>query len=43
LPEKGAVVKKGDAVGAIESVKMVADLYCPVNGSVTKVDLIGKI
>ena len=38
LPEKGAAVKKGDAVGAIESVKMVADLFCPVNGVVTKVN-----
>ena len=37
LPEKGTEVKKGDAIGAIESVKMVADLFCPVTGVVTKV------
>ncbi len=38
LPEVGAVVKAGDAVGVIESVKSVSDLYSPASGKVVKVN-----
>jgi glycine cleavage system H protein len=34
LPEVGAEFKKGDAVGVVESVKTVADIYSPVSGKV---------
>lgn len=38
LPEIGAAVEAGDSVGTIESVKTVSELYCPVSGTVTKVN-----
>jgi glycine cleavage system H protein len=38
FPEKGAQVTAGDSVGTIESVKTVSELYCPVSGTVTKVN-----
>lgn len=38
LPETGASVEAGDSVGTIESVKTVSELYCPVSGTVTKVN-----
>jgi glycine cleavage system H protein len=31
----GGMVSKGDSIGAIESVKAAADVYCPVSGKVT--------
>jgi glycine cleavage system H protein len=34
LPEVGATVGAGDAVGEIESTKSVSDLYAPVAGTV---------
>jgi glycine cleavage system H protein len=34
LPELGATVGAGDAVGEIESTKSVSDLYAPVAGTV---------
>jgi glycine cleavage system H protein len=34
LPEIGASVSAGDAVGEIESTKSVSDLYAPVTGTV---------
>ncbi len=34
LPESGAEVARGDAVGTIETVKAVEDLFTPVSGEV---------
>jgi glycine cleavage system H protein len=44
LPEVGRTVAQGDAVGVIESVKAVSDLFCPVSGDVAEVngDLTGR-
>ncbi len=38
LPEPGAGVAPGKAVGSIESVKAVNELFCPVSGTVTEVN-----
>uniref|UniRef100_A0A7E4VYJ9 Glycine cleavage system H protein n=1 Tax=Panagrellus redivivus TaxID=6233 RepID=A0A7E4VYJ9_PANRE len=38
LPEVGATVAQGDAVGAIESVKAASDVYSPASGNVTEVN-----
>jgi glycine cleavage system H protein len=38
LPEVGAVVKAGAAIGTIESVKSVSDLYSPISGEVVKIN-----
>lgn len=35
LPEPGAAVESGQAVGEVESTKSVSDLYAPVSGTVT--------
>jgi glycine cleavage system H protein len=35
LPEVGAQVTKGTAVGEIESTKSVSDIYAPVSGTVS--------
>ena len=35
LPEVGAAVTAGGAVGEVESTKSVSDLYAPLNGTVT--------
>ena len=35
LPEVGASVEKGAAVGEVESTKSVSDLYAPLSGTVT--------
>lgn len=35
LPEVGATVAKGAAVGEVESTKSVSDIYAPVSGTVT--------
>lgn len=35
LPDVGADVSKGAAIGEIESTKSVSDLYAPVSGTVT--------
>ena len=35
LPEVGASVEKGAAVGEIESTKSVSDIYAPLTGTVT--------
>jgi len=34
LPEVGASVHAGDAIGEVESTKSVSEIYAPVNGSV---------
>ena len=38
LPEVGAVVTAGDAIGELESTKSVSDVYAPVAGTVTSVN-----
>jgi glycine cleavage system H protein len=38
LPEVGGDVNMGDAVGTIESVKAVADLYAPVSGEILEIN-----
>jgi glycine cleavage system H protein len=38
LPEVGAAVAAGDAVGELESTKSVSDVYAPVTGTVTAVN-----
>jgi glycine cleavage system H protein len=35
LPEVGASVSKGAAVGEVESTKSVSDIFAPLNGTVT--------
>lgn len=37
-PAPGTVIAAGDAVGTIESVKAVSDLYAPLSGTVTAVN-----
>ena len=38
LPEVGATVTAGDAVGELESTKSVSDVYAPLSGTVTAVN-----
>ena len=38
LPEVGRTFKQGEQFGAVESVKAVSDLYCPVGGEVVSVN-----
>ncbi|MFC5652803.1 glycine cleavage system protein GcvH [Paenibacillus solisilvae] len=38
FPETGTAVTAGESIGSIESVKTVSELYCPVSGTVTKVN-----
>jgi glycine cleavage system H protein len=38
LPHVGAKIKKGDAVGAVESVKAASDLFSPVSGEIVGVN-----
>ncbi len=38
FPEIGTALTAGDSMGSIESVKTVSELYCPVSGTVTKVN-----
>ncbi len=38
LPKVGAVIKKGEAFGAVESVKAASDMYLPVSGKVIEVN-----
>jgi len=38
LPDVGSSVQKGAVFGTIESVKAVADLYSPVDGTVTEIN-----
>lgn len=39
VPEAGAVFEQGDVFGVVESVKAAADLYTPISGEVTAVNL----
>jgi len=38
LPEEGEEFSKGDAIGTIEAVKTVSDIYAPVSGEVLEVN-----
>jgi glycine cleavage system H protein len=38
LPEAGTVVKLGQGIGTIESVKAVSDLYAPISGKVKRIN-----
>jgi len=38
LPKVGAEVAQGEAIGAVESVKAVSDMYSPVTGKVVEVN-----
>ncbi|MBN3526843.1 glycine cleavage system protein GcvH [Paenibacillus apiarius] len=38
FPEIGSTISAGDSMGSIESVKTVSELYCPVSGTITKVN-----
>ncbi|MBN2361935.1 MAG: glycine cleavage system protein GcvH [Deltaproteobacteria bacterium] len=38
LPEVGRQIKKGEAIGAVESVKAVSDLFSPLSGKVVAVN-----
>lgn len=40
LPETGTIIKQGDALGAVESVKSAADINAPLSGKVTSVNLL---
>ena len=35
VPEKGRVLKAGEACAVVESVKAASDVYCPIGGEVT--------
>lgn len=37
-PKVGAVVRQGDPLGAVESVKAVSDVYAPVSGEVIEIN-----
>ncbi|EFQ29792.1 glycine cleavage H-protein [Colletotrichum graminicola] len=39
LPEEGAQVTQGDAIGAVESVKSAADINAPISCKVTQVNV----
>ena len=38
LPEPGKVVKQGQVLGTVESVKAVSEIFSPVSGEVVKVN-----
>ncbi len=38
LPEVGKVLKKGDQLGTVESVKAVSEVFAPVSGTVVEVN-----
>jgi glycine cleavage system H protein len=38
LPEIGRIVKAGESVAVIESVKAASDIYAPVSGEITEVN-----
>mgnify|MGYP000968174056 CR=1 FL=1 len=38
LPEVGTELSAGDTFGVIESVKAASDIYCPVSGTITKIN-----
>jgi len=38
MPEVGEELKKGEALGSIESVKAVSDVFCPMSGEIIEVN-----
>jgi glycine cleavage system H protein len=38
LPAVGKVLKAGDALGVVESVKAASDIYAPISGTVSEVN-----
>jgi glycine cleavage system H protein len=38
LPKPGATLEQGQAIGVVESVKAVSDIYAPISGTVTEVN-----
>jgi glycine cleavage system H protein len=38
MPEPGRVLQAGEAMGSVESVKAVSDIYAPVSGEVIEVN-----
>ncbi len=38
LPKVGATVEKGKAMGSVESVKAVSDVYAPVSGEIAEIN-----
>ena len=39
LPKVGTVIEQGKSLGSVESVKAVSDVYCPVSGEVTEINV----
>ena len=39
LPAVGKVVKKGDSMAVVESVKAASDIYAPISGEVVEINL----
>ncbi|MFW5904007.1 MAG: glycine cleavage system protein GcvH [Candidatus Saliniplasma sp.] len=39
LPMEGEEVDKGDVIGVVESVKTVSDLYAPISGTISAVNM----
>lgn len=39
LPDVGSDVKKGDSVAVVESVKAASDVFSPVDGTVTEINI----
>lgn len=40
LPEQGAVVRAGDDVAVVESVKAASDIYAPITGEIIDVNVV---
>lgn len=38
LPEEGDTTNKGEALGVVESVKAVSDIYAPVSGEISEIN-----
>jgi len=39
LPEIGKTVSSGDEVSVIESVKAASDIYCPIDGEISEINI----
>jgi glycine cleavage system H protein len=39
MPEVATVFKKGDTMGVVESVKAVSDVFAPVSGEVSEINV----
>ncbi|KAK2461861.1 hypothetical protein APHAL10511_006324 [Amanita phalloides] len=38
LPTVGSIIKQGDQIGAVESVKAASDIYAPVSGTIEEIN-----